>query len=109
MDLKVSYDGQRCLLVPESGMNIYNVFALKQALLEAIAEQQEVDVDLSCVNELDTAGLQLLILLKRHADAHGTTIRFTDHSQAVLDVLDLVGLTAKFGDPVVLTASTGSD
>lgn len=59
----------------------------------------EIEVDLSGVIELDTAGLQLMLQLKR---GYGERIRFVNHSTAVLRILDLSNLGAKFGDPVVI-------
>ena len=52
----------------------------------------EVAVDLSGVSELDTAGLQLLLMLKREAEQVGKTLRLNDPSQAVLEVLGLARL-----------------
>jgi len=65
----------------------------------------EVEVDLSGVNEIDTAGLQLMLQLKRKC---GTRLRLVNHSPAVLQILDLSNLGAQFGDPVVLRSGEHS-
>lgn len=59
----------------------------------------EVEVDLSGVLELDTSGLQIMLLLKRE---YGAQLRFVNHSPAVLRILDLSNLGARFGDPLVI-------
>jgi ABC-type transporter Mla MlaB component len=72
----------------------------KAVLLAALGESvgglpasgDEVAVDLSGVSELDTAGLQLLLMLKREADLLGKSLRLNDPSQAVLEVLGLARL-----------------
>jgi anti-sigma B factor antagonist len=83
-------------------MTIYTAASLKTRLLNGLAENNELEVDLSAVSELDSAGLQLMVLLKREAGDQGKSVRFVDHSQAVLDVLDLTDMGSVFGDPVLI-------
>jgi anti-sigma B factor antagonist len=94
--------GRRRVLV-QGNMTIYEAAADKQALLEALAEATELEVDLSSVAEMDSAGLQLLILVKRESLKAGKALRVTGHSEASLDVLDRYNLAAYFGDPVVIS------
>lgn len=65
-----------------------------------------LDVDLSGISEIDSAGLQLMLLLKKKPD---TEIRFVHHSAAVLRLVDLANLAGALGDPVILSASTGKE
>ena len=62
-------------------------------------------VDVSGVNQIDTAGLQLMLQLKRKC---GTRLRLVNHSPAVLQILDLSNLGAQFGDPVVIPSGEQS-
>jgi anti-sigma B factor antagonist len=94
--------GRRRVLV-QGNMTIYEAASDKQALLEALAEATELEVDLSSVAEMDTAGLQLLILVKRESLKAGKALRLTGHSEASLDVLDRYNLAGYFGDPVVIS------
>ncbi|AKJ27103.1 STAS domain-containing protein [Caldimonas brevitalea] len=82
-------------------MTIYRAHEIKVLLLQAVADGQ-TELDLSGVAELDTAGLQLLILAKREAAARGGALRFIQHSPAVLDVLNLLDPAGHFGDPLLL-------
>lgn len=91
-----------CRIVIEGDMTIFEASALKDKLLQPLAECVEVEVDLAEVGEMDTAGLQLLLLAKHEANNRNATLRFTGHSQAVLEVLDLCNLIGHFGDPVLL-------
>ena len=86
----------------EGEVDIYRATEIKAQILEALAGASPVEVNLSGVTELDAAGLQLLILAKREALLLDKTVRFTAHSPAVLEVLDLGNLSGLFGDPVVL-------
>ena len=64
----------------------------KGVLLNALADRDEITLELSGINELDTAGLQLLLLMKREAGQLGKTVRLTEPSHAVLEVLALARL-----------------
>jgi anti-anti-sigma factor len=94
-----------CHLHLEGEMTIFTAAETKERLLAPLSGCQQMDVDLSQVSELDSAGLQLMILAKREATAMGKDIRFAGHSPAVLDVLELCGLAGYFGDPVVMAWS----
>lgn len=85
-------------------MNIYHVGEQKQQLIDALAQHKALELDLSQVEQIDTAGLQLLILVKREALRLGKEIRITAHSQAVREIIDFCHLAVYFGDPVVITA-----
>lgn len=83
-------------------MTIYAAQEIKAELLAALTAQQELTLDLSGVEEIDLAGLQLLILLKREAGRCAKTLRLVNHSPAVVQVIDFCNLAGLFGDPVLL-------
>jgi anti-sigma B factor antagonist len=64
----------------------------KTFLLSALHTAQTLELDLSGVVELDTAGLQLLLLLKREAQGLGKTLRLEAPSGAVQEILALARL-----------------
>lgn len=88
----------------EGEMTIYRVQELKSGLLDNLTRYRDVEVDLSGVTEIDTAGLQLMVLAKIEAELRGIALRFTGHSKAVLEVLDLCDMAGYFGDPVVISS-----
>jgi len=87
---------------------IFTAATLKQAILDAIAHcgTPEVDIDLSDVTEIDSAGLQLMVMAKREATAQGKSVRFIKHSDPVLDLIDLCDLSGFFGDPVLIRSAS---
>jgi anti-sigma B factor antagonist len=85
-------------------MTIYHAAAMKEMLLPCVARCREVEINLSGVIEMDTAGFQILLLAKREASAAGKSLRLVAHSPATLEVLDLFGMASYFGDPVVISA-----
>jgi anti-anti-sigma factor len=83
-------------------MTIYGAAAAKETLLDALNGAAELEVDLSGVAEMDTAGVQLLALLKREAASGGKRVAMCGHSPAVLEVFDCYRLAAYIGDPAAL-------
>jgi anti-anti-sigma factor len=96
-------------LAIEGELTIYVAAEMKPrlaALLDEIAQssQRLGEIDLSQVSEIDSAGLQLLLLAKREAATRGAALALCGHSQAVIDCLDMCDLGATFGDPIVIAA-----
>lgn len=96
--------GNRQRLSLTDNLTIYQAEALKTQLLQALDAGPELELDLSQVGDMDTAGLQLLIMLKRQAQQQGKQLSFQGHSPAVRSVIDFCNLAAEFGDPLYLTA-----
>ena len=91
-------DSQRIALSED--LTIYHALEQKQMLLEALANTDVLELDLSHVGEMDTAGLQLLILLKKEAQTAGKRVSIVAHSQAVRSVIDFCNVATEFGDLV---------
>lgn len=87
-------------------MTIYNAESLKETLLGYCQPgTQELQLDLSAVAEIDSAGLQLLLLLKAEGQQRGFILRLLRHSEAVIEVFELLKLGMYFGDPIVIPAN----
>lgn len=89
-------------LAIEDELTIFTAAEQKSALLAFVNSGDDLEIDLAKVAEIDTAGLQLLILAKREAAQADKKLRFVMHSKVVLDILELANLTTTFGDQVVL-------
>ncbi len=85
-------------------LTIYHVLDLKQRLVGVLAESADLELDLSQVGEMDTAGLQLLIFAKREAARFNKSLSIVAHSPVVQQTIDFCNLATFFGDPVVITA-----
>lgn len=81
----------------EGELTIYTAQETKKALLDALHDHPLLAVDLSSVTELDTAGIQLLMLSKQEAEREGKEIRFVSPSQAAKELIGLYELTSYFG------------
>ena len=70
-----------------------------------IREGEHIELDLSGVEHMDSAGCQLLIFAKREAGAAGKTLAIVAHSRAVQSLIEFYNLAAWFGDPLVVPAA----
>lgn len=101
-----TFDSTAAAVAIGGELNIFTADSTKKRLLHAIhfAPASEIEVDLSDVTEIDTAGLQLMVMAKKEAAEHGKSVRFIGHSTPVLDLIDLYGLSSFFGDPILISS-----
>ena len=85
-------------------MTIYRAADLKTTVLEALRKTRVLEIDLSGITELDTAGLQVLMLAKQTAAADQRELRLLQHSPAVVEIFEMLDLVAFFGDAVLIHA-----
>jgi anti-anti-sigma factor len=83
----------------EGDLTVSSVQDIRAALAAVVVEHDETEIDLGSIEEIDSAGLQLMLIAKR---SEGRTVRFVNHSDAVLRLLDLANLGAALGDPVLI-------
>jgi anti-anti-sigma regulatory factor len=62
-----------------------------------LADGADLDIGLSGVTDIDTAGLQVLLLARREAHERGVTVGFREPSGAVGDALAVVHAGPEFG------------
>jgi anti-anti-sigma factor len=91
-------------LTLETDLTIYNAPEHKRALLAALEQASVVELDLAQVAEIDSAGLQVLLLAKRESLAAAKELRIVGHSPAVHELLDFFNVASYFGDPLVIPA-----
>lgn len=91
-----------CSVRIDGEMTVYTAVEHKARILDRLDDCEELELDLAAVGEIDSAGLQILLVLKREAAHAGRRLRLVNHSQAVFEVLELLDMQAHFGDPVVI-------
>lgn len=91
-------------LILDGPLTIYNAGEIRAQLMGAMKNAAILELDLSHVGEMDTAGFQLLVMAKRETQSHGHTLRIVAHSPAVREVIDFYNMDAFFGDPMVIPA-----
>jgi anti-sigma B factor antagonist len=85
-------------------LTIYTAAQLKEDLLGNFNQGKGLELDLSQVQEMDSSGVQLLMMLKRESQEKGKPLHLHNHSQAVIEIFELLDLSAHFGDPLVIPA-----
>jgi anti-anti-sigma factor len=86
------HQGNRARFAPTGALTIYEAPFLKAGLLQALAAGGELTVDLGGVEEMDTAGLQLLLLARREAQRANRPLRIASPSPGCREVLARYGL-----------------
>lgn len=89
-----TFDEQSGWLTFLGELTIYQAADVKSALVNAFDAGQLAGIDLAGVTEIDSAGLQLLLLAKRTADTRGDPFEFRKPSDAVKSAFDLVNMVA---------------
>nr|MBP9652995.1 STAS domain-containing protein [Rhodocyclaceae bacterium] len=98
MEIGMHNSNGRCAMALGGELTIYAAAELKERLVGAVDDSGEMEIDLSNVSDIDSAGLQVLVLAKRHALAAGKTLQMVGHSRPVMELLELYDLAALFGD-----------
>lgn len=90
------------VLKPEGELTIFEAAEARVRFRDELDAGGGLQLDLSGIAELDTAGVQVLLWLKREAKARGAAVPFAHHSPAVLEVYDRLNLAGVFGDVLVI-------
>jgi len=92
------------VLAIKGEFTIFTAASIKANLLDLIHRDAapDIEIDLSDVTEIDSAGLQLMVMAKREAVCLDKNVRFSNHSSPVLDLIELYDLTGFFGDPILI-------
>lgn len=86
-------------LLASGEMTIYHAASMKTALLARWpGGTTDVALDLANVTELDTCGLQMLIMVQQLARSEGRSVVVVATSAAVREVLELCGLREWCGE-----------
>jgi anti-anti-sigma factor len=79
-------------LSPAGDFTIHTCAEQKGILLGAVRSGDPVELDLSAVTELDTAGLQILLMAINEAAEQGTTLGLSGITAAISETLSIAGL-----------------
>jgi anti-anti-sigma factor len=82
----------------EGEMTISTAQELKGGLLDNLEDCSGLEIDLSGVNEFDTAGFQLLFLTKREANMSDKSFRIISHSPASESIMELYSMKDYFDE-----------
>jgi len=95
-------------VIMQDEMTIYTALEQTNELLPHLKIDSELQINLSAVSEIDSAGVQILMLLKQESKHKNIKLSLTQHSQAVVEVFELLNLSSYFGDPIIISADWAS-
>lgn len=87
-------------VVIDGEFTIFTASEIRGRLLDALNGSDQVEVDLSGVSEMDTAGLQIILAGQLDAANRRKQLSFVGDSRAVADVMAIYGLAERFAAPV---------
>jgi anti-anti-sigma factor len=96
MEIETITDDSVTRILLRGEMTIYAATEIKSALLAAVAQGRDVEVDLTAVSEMDSAGFQCLLLAQKIATLQGRRVRCT-HSAATEEVIAIYRMQGVFG------------
>ena len=77
----------------ETSLSIFNAAMIHEKILEAYNKFDAMEIDLKNITDCDTAGIQLLISLKKSCGETGKEISLVNPSEAVTDALERMSIT----------------
>lgn len=103
MDARYSFQEPRLGCLSLSGeMTIYAAGEIKDLLVDRLAANETLEIDLAGVSELDCAGVQLLLMLNQEAQRAQKPLRWRGHSHVVRQVLARLNLGGVLDAPAEL-------
>jgi anti-sigma B factor antagonist len=96
MELVYQQDNAHSRLLVSGEMTVSYMVAHKEPLLSYVRSHAYLTIDLAQVSQIDTAGVQMIMLLKKESHDLGGTVLLTGHSQAVRELVGLLRLEVLF-------------
>lgn len=101
LDIQKTVDGYKVFFVGE--FSIFQAKEVFEQLRPILEEKQNITFDLAKVVSIDTSVIQTFMFIKRALKQHDCTLNLINHSQAVLDLMERLGLVNWFNDPVFIS------
>lgn len=103
MPVAISHTQERSALNFSGELNIYLAAETMAQIKAELKSDLPIQVDLSEVDEIDAAGLQVLIALRLFAISHGLPFSVVAQSDVVMELLEMSDMAGFFGATVVLS------
>jgi anti-sigma B factor antagonist len=100
--IRESKKGSLISLKLSGELTIYTAAQARGELQARLEKHKNLELDLWGVEELDTAGVQVLLWAKREAKNRGRALPFVNQSSLVIEIFDLLKVTGIFGDPILI-------
>lgn len=91
MELKKTINGNKATVEIEGRIDASNAPEYEKALLALPAEVKALDIDLSDVEYISSAGLRMLLVIQKAYDKIGGSLRLTGVADEVLEIFEVTG------------------
>lgn len=102
--MNISIDTDCCNIQCGEALTIYEVGAIKAKLLPLTKEVSNYRIDLSKIEDIDTAGIQLLLAFQKQIENEGGTVRLEGYSSKTRSAWHLFNLPMPVGLKEAATA-----
>jgi len=97
LKIKKSADNGRSMFSLAGEISIYTVKGLKKLIDTEFGKNASVELEMSGIDRIDTAGFQLLLYMQREAESMNTEILFRNVNEAVKSVFNFYRETCPTG------------
>ncbi len=108
MNIRRELKGKQLQLFIEGSCTIYSVKELYSAIADDYGKNAKMTIDVSCIDEFDTAAFQFFLALKKDAFVRKRKVSIVNHSQSFLKFLDLFGVAGLFHDRLAISKNEKS-
>ena len=92
MNIDITSDGSRAILALEGKLTVQTAPDLEAAVMSLDPSLSDIDIDLSAVDYVSSAGLRVFVKSTKLAEHRGGTLRLLHPIDDVVEVLEMTGL-----------------
>ena len=96
MEVQTSVEGTKAAIVLVGSLTVNTAVDLQEAIGQLPSNICEMDIDLSGVSYMASAGIRVLVAALKLMTARGGTLRLLHPCDDVVEVLDMTGLSNVF-------------
>lgn len=91
-DVITTVDGTKADIKVSGRITVQTAVPIKEAVVGLSEDVKDIDIDVSEIKYLSSAGLRVFVMAAKLAAGRGGTMRLVHPTQDILDVLDMTGL-----------------
>jgi anti-sigma B factor antagonist len=92
MNINITSDGTKATLAVEGKLTVQTAPDLEAAVMALDTSLRDIDIDLSAVDYVSSAGLRVFVTSSKLAEHRGGTLRLLHPIDVVVEVLEMTGL-----------------
>lgn len=102
--LEITQNAERIHARLNGEITIFQADELFSLLKPLVVNNKDLTLDAGDANEMDSSAVQILLVVRDALKANGKELTLVNHSDAVLDIMAVMGMSGCFNDPVLESA-----